>query len=125
MTPKAGKKFGVRFPWGALASRKEIAGPVLFLCTEYASFITGEIFNVNWRSRAGGIVWQGKLVSEIPPQNDATGCFCIQRKARVERAFLPACVQRQRASRGNSARATQAAPQAATIPCSGITLPAE
>jgi 3-oxoacyl-[acyl-carrier protein] reductase len=33
---------------------EEIAAPILFLCTPHASFITGEIFNVN-----GGAVLVG------------------------------------------------------------------
>lgn len=32
---------------GRVGTPEEIAGPVLFLCTEHAGFITGEIFNVN------------------------------------------------------------------------------
>lgn len=34
-------------PLGRVGKPDEIAGPVLFLCTEHASFISGEIFNVN------------------------------------------------------------------------------
>ena len=41
-------------PMGRIGEPEEIAGPVLFLCTEYAAFITGEIFNVN-----GGAVLVG------------------------------------------------------------------
>ena len=33
---------------------EEIAAPILFLCTPYAGFITGEVFNVN-----GGAVLVG------------------------------------------------------------------
>ena len=38
----------------ALGTPDEIAGPILFLCTPYAGFITGEVFNVN-----GGAVLVG------------------------------------------------------------------
>ncbi len=41
-------------PLGRVGTPEEIAGPILFLCTKYASFITGEIFNVN-----GGAVLVG------------------------------------------------------------------
>jgi 3-oxoacyl-[acyl-carrier protein] reductase len=41
-------------PLGRVASPDEIAAPILFLCTEHAGFITGEIFNVN-----GGAVLVG------------------------------------------------------------------
>lgn len=41
-------------PLGRVGTPEEIAGPVLFLCTHYAGFITGEIFNVN-----GGAVLVG------------------------------------------------------------------
>ena len=34
-------------PLGRVATPEEIAGPVLFLCSELAGFITGEILNVN------------------------------------------------------------------------------
>jgi 3-oxoacyl-[acyl-carrier protein] reductase len=39
---------------GRVASTKEIAGPVLFLCTPMAGFISGEVLNVN-----GGAVLAG------------------------------------------------------------------
>jgi 3-oxoacyl-[acyl-carrier protein] reductase len=41
-------------PAGRAATAEEIAGPVLFLCTPLAGFISGEIFNVN-----GGAVLVG------------------------------------------------------------------
>lgn len=41
-------------PAGRAATAEEIAGPVLFLCTPFAGFISGEIFNVN-----GGAVLVG------------------------------------------------------------------
>lgn len=41
-------------PLGRIAKPEEIAAPVLFLCTQHAGFITGEIFNVN-----GGAVLVG------------------------------------------------------------------
>jgi 3-oxoacyl-[acyl-carrier protein] reductase len=41
-------------PLGRVGSPDEIAGPILFLCTKYAGFITGEVFNVN-----GGAVLAG------------------------------------------------------------------
>jgi 3-oxoacyl-[acyl-carrier protein] reductase len=41
-------------PMGRVGTPDEIAGPILFLCTPYAGFITGEIFNVN-----GGAVLVG------------------------------------------------------------------
>jgi 3-oxoacyl-[acyl-carrier protein] reductase len=34
-------------PLGRVGTPEEIAGPILFLCTPYAGFITGEVFNVN------------------------------------------------------------------------------
>jgi 3-oxoacyl-[acyl-carrier protein] reductase len=48
-----GKVFG-GIPLGRVGTPEEIAGPILFLCTKYAGFITGEIFNVN-----GGAVLVG------------------------------------------------------------------
>jgi 3-oxoacyl-[acyl-carrier protein] reductase len=41
-------------PVGRVGTPEEIAAPILFLCTEYAAFITGEVFNVN-----GGAVLTG------------------------------------------------------------------
>ena len=41
-------------PLGRVARPIEIAGPILFLCTQYAGFISGEIVNVN-----GGAVLAG------------------------------------------------------------------
>jgi len=41
-------------PLGRVGTPDEIAGPILFLCTPYAGFITGEIFNIN-----GGAVLVG------------------------------------------------------------------
>jgi 3-oxoacyl-[acyl-carrier protein] reductase len=43
-----------KIPLGRVATPQEIAAPILFLCTEHAGFITGEIFNVN-----GGAVLVG------------------------------------------------------------------
>ena len=34
-------------PLGRAATVAEIAGPVLFLCTPFAGFVSGEVFNVN------------------------------------------------------------------------------
>jgi len=52
--PRAGAKIRAAIPLGRAGTPEEIAAPVLFLCTEYAGFITGEIFNVN-----GGAVLVG------------------------------------------------------------------
>jgi 3-oxoacyl-[acyl-carrier protein] reductase len=43
-----------KIPLGRVGTPEEIAAPILFLCTEHAGFITGEIFNVN-----GGAVLAG------------------------------------------------------------------
>src|SRR5437660_4617291 len=52
--PELNKRvFGV-IPLGRAGTAEEIAAPILFLCTEYAGFITGEVFNVN-----GGAVLAG------------------------------------------------------------------
>lgn len=51
--PTRAKVFG-SIPMGRVATPDEIAGPILFLCTPYAGFITGEVFNVN-----GGAVLVG------------------------------------------------------------------
>lgn len=50
----AGEKILAGIPVGRAASPREIAGPVLFLCTPFAGFISGEILNVN-----GGAVLAG------------------------------------------------------------------
>lgn len=52
--PKSGVEIRRTIPLGRAGRAEEIAGPVLFLCTEHASFITGEVFNVN-----GGAVLAG------------------------------------------------------------------
>jgi len=52
--PKSGAEIRSTIPLGRVGKPEEIAAPVLFLCTEYASFITGEVFNVN-----GGAVLAG------------------------------------------------------------------
>jgi 3-oxoacyl-[acyl-carrier protein] reductase len=52
--PKAGEEIRRTIPLGRAGTPEEIAAPVLFLCTEYAGFITGEVFNVN-----GGAVLTG------------------------------------------------------------------
>lgn len=51
--PTRNKVFGT-IPMGRVGTPDEIAGPILFLCTPYAGFITGEILNVN-----GGAVLVG------------------------------------------------------------------
>ncbi len=52
--PRTGEVIRRTIPLGRVAKPEEIAAPVLFLCTEHAGFITGEIFNVN-----GGAVLVG------------------------------------------------------------------
>ena len=52
--PKTGDRVRRTIPLGRVGTPAEIAGPVLFLCTEHAGFITGEVFNVN-----GGAVLVG------------------------------------------------------------------
>jgi 3-oxoacyl-[acyl-carrier protein] reductase len=52
--PKIGETIRRTIPLGRAATPAEIAAPILFLCTEHASFITGEVFNVN-----GGAVLAG------------------------------------------------------------------
>ncbi len=52
--PKSGDEIRRTIPLGRAGRPEEIAAPVLFLCTEHASFITGEVFNVN-----GGAVLAG------------------------------------------------------------------
>jgi 3-oxoacyl-[acyl-carrier protein] reductase len=50
----AGEKITAAIPVGRVASAREIAGPVVFLCTPLAGFISGEVLNVN-----GGAVLVG------------------------------------------------------------------
>jgi 3-oxoacyl-[acyl-carrier protein] reductase len=52
--PGSGEEIRRTIPMGRPGKAEEIAGPILFLCTEHARFITGEIFNVN-----GGAVLAG------------------------------------------------------------------
>jgi len=52
--PKGGNQIRSTIPLGRVGRPEEIAAPILFLCTEYAGFITGEVFNVN-----GGAVLTG------------------------------------------------------------------
>lgn len=47
-------KYLATIPLGRAAHTQEIAGPILFLCTPLAGFVSGEIFNVN-----GGAVLVG------------------------------------------------------------------
>ncbi len=52
--PVTSKKVFGTIPLGRVATPDEIAGPILFLCTPWAAFVSGEIFNVN-----GGAVLVG------------------------------------------------------------------
>jgi 3-oxoacyl-[acyl-carrier protein] reductase len=52
--PETSRRILSVIPLGRAGKPEEIAAPILFLCTEYAGFITGEIFNVN-----GGAVLVG------------------------------------------------------------------
>jgi 3-oxoacyl-[acyl-carrier protein] reductase len=52
--PKSGDAIRRTIPLGRVGRPEEIAAPVLFLCSEHAGFITGEVFNVN-----GGAVLAG------------------------------------------------------------------
>jgi 3-oxoacyl-[acyl-carrier protein] reductase len=52
--PELGPKIAAGIPVGRAATPREIAGPVLFLCTPLAGFISGEVLNVN-----GGAVLVG------------------------------------------------------------------
>lgn len=52
--PESRRKVFGTIPLGRVGTPDEIAAPILFLCTKYAGFITGEIFNVN-----GGAVLVG------------------------------------------------------------------
>jgi 3-oxoacyl-[acyl-carrier protein] reductase len=52
--PDASKKALGLIPLGRAAEPEEIAGPIVFLCTPWAGFVSGEVFNVN-----GGAVLSG------------------------------------------------------------------
>ncbi|MCI0353803.1 MAG: SDR family oxidoreductase [Acidobacteria bacterium] len=52
--PVARARVFATIPMGRVATPEEIAGPILFLCTPHAGFITGEVVNVN-----GGAVLAG------------------------------------------------------------------
>ncbi len=52
--PVQGPKIAAGIPVGRVGRAREIAGPVLFLCTPLAEFISGEVLNVN-----GGAVLAG------------------------------------------------------------------
>jgi 3-oxoacyl-[acyl-carrier protein] reductase len=52
--PEMQQKITSLIPLGRIGKPEEIAGPILFLCTPLAGFITGEVFNVN-----GGAVLAG------------------------------------------------------------------
>jgi 3-oxoacyl-[acyl-carrier protein] reductase len=52
--PQSGAEIRRTIPLGRVGTPEEIAAPILFLCTEHASFIMGEVFNVN-----GGAVLAG------------------------------------------------------------------
>jgi 3-oxoacyl-[acyl-carrier protein] reductase len=52
--PNVSKEIMDTIPLGRVGTPEEIAAPILFLCTEYAGFISGEVFNVN-----GGAVLVG------------------------------------------------------------------
>ncbi len=52
--PKTRNAIFATIPLGRVGTPAEIAAPILFLCTEHAGFISGEVFNVN-----GGAVLAG------------------------------------------------------------------
>ncbi len=52
--PASGPKIAAAIPLGRVATPREIAGPIVFLCTPLAGFISGEVLNVN-----GGAVLAG------------------------------------------------------------------
>jgi 3-oxoacyl-[acyl-carrier protein] reductase len=52
--PKSSSAILNTIPLGRVATPEEIAAPIVFLCSEYAGFVVGEVFNVN-----GGAVLVG------------------------------------------------------------------
>lgn len=53
-SPEIRERVRSQIPLGRIGKPEEVAGPILFLCTPLAGFITGEVFNVN-----GGAVLVG------------------------------------------------------------------
>ena len=48
LATRAGRKFAFgQIPLGRVATAEEVAGPILFLASDLATFITGEVLNVN------------------------------------------------------------------------------
>ena len=48
LSTKAGAKFALAsIPLGRVGTAEEIAGPILFMASELATFIDGEVLNVN------------------------------------------------------------------------------
>src|SRR6266853_953506 len=59
-----GKQEIVRtIPLGRLASPEDCAGPIVFLCSDLAGHITGEILNVNGGSVLCGLSWASASTS--------------------------------------------------------------
>jgi 3-oxoacyl-[acyl-carrier protein] reductase len=52
--PEMAQNIAAQIPLGRIARPDEIAAPIVFLCTPLASFITGEVLNIN-----GGAVMAG------------------------------------------------------------------
>jgi 3-oxoacyl-[acyl-carrier protein] reductase len=52
--PATGTKIAATIPMGRAATPGEIAGPIVFLCTPLAGFISGEVLNVNGGSVLAG-----------------------------------------------------------------------
>src|SRR2546430_2812903 len=67
--PKTSKAIFSVIPLGRAAKPEEIAAPILFLCTNHAGFITGEVFNVNGGAGLGGGKRQRRLFAQRLPQH--------------------------------------------------------
>src|SRR5260221_12424845 len=61
--PPTREKIFRGIPLGRVGTPDEIAGTILFLCTPYAGFITGEVFNVN----GGAVVVVKGIKTRIHP----------------------------------------------------------
>jgi 3-oxoacyl-[acyl-carrier protein] reductase len=46
-TPENRERIRESIPIGRIASAEDIAGPILFLCSDLARHVTGEVLNVN------------------------------------------------------------------------------